>query len=767
MHRKLAILSVLFILAAATLPTFAQQAEAQPKAYTPTFGEWVHIWTKANLEQLYRITEMQPGRERQSGMASVSYLRGMTPAYQITVISGNGEPFEQWKQQNLPILEAQVKRWQVEGMDVSMDDFRIVQKNPPGSKYRIRSDLQSLNTQTQLYKFKTGNLPESLDALVKEGYLHEVPDAAGGKFVLDKDFGVWSHVPGEKPQVDDGPKPATPQQLDRWNKSYTPTLGEWAFVWTKTNFETLQLVFEMEASERADEMTREQREAMAQQIGLVFVVRHAGQVPGIEIRIATGSGQDDAPFYVEWMKTQKPLLEAQVKQWQAAGLDISMDDFIITHQSYETERPIAENAVPLLNSQTELFKFENNGALPKSLEELVEAGLMVAPDPAGGKYVMDKAGKWSYEPPAEQKKDERFVEATPQQLDRLSKSVTPDFDDWAYAWVRTSIENLYQAFVGAGDEESLSHFVFVTRPVKTPRHIEIHVYAGDGTPMNPDYEAWLKETKPLLEEQVVLWRAAGMDVSMDDIKFTLKANPEARRDEEMEAAYQADIESNVSMLNSQTALFRFKNNRLPKGAEELVKEGYLQAVPEPPKPGKYVMDEEGQWSFEPAGDKPEEKAPATQPAAAEDVSDEKATKTAESLGKIVKLFKAQKGRLPKSLNELVEQDYIPAIPQAPQGKAYRLDAKLGLVDVVDAENATPKSKTFKPLSQPERLAAKSDLVTMKTQMQLFKFKEQRWPKNLQELVDTGLMQNIPDAPGGREWLYDPETGEVRLEGEDL
>jgi competence protein ComGC len=260
-----------------------------------------------------------------------------------------------------------------------------------------------------------------------------------------------------------------------------------------------------------------------------------------------------------------------------------------------------------------------------------------------------------------------------------------------------------------------------------------------------------------------------MDISMDDIEINLQADPEDQFDEEMEAAYEATNDSIIQTLNSQTALFKFKNNRLPKGAEELVEASFLQNVPEPPKPGKYVMDENGQWSFEPANDQPAEKAPATQPATqpAEDISDAQAEKTAESLGKIVKLFKTQKGRLPESLHELVEQDYIKAIPQAPEGKAYKLDPKLGLVDVVDAEDATPARKKLKPLSRSERDAARSDLQTLKAMMVLFKFKEQRWPKNLQELVETGLMQEIPEAPGNREWIYDAETGEISLEGEDL
>jgi len=63
---------------------------------------------------------------------------------------------------------------------------------------------------------------------------------------------------------------------------------------------------------------------------------------------------------------------------------------------------------------------------------------------------------------------------------------------------------------------------------------------------------------------------------------------------------------------------------------------------------------------------------------------QKAVKTVDTaaLNQAVQLFQVQEGRLPKDLNELVEQKYIGAIPQAPQGKKIVYDATTGTVKIV-------------------------------------------------------------------------------------
>ncbi len=53
-----------------------------------------------------------------------------------------------------------------------------------------------------------------------------------------------------------------------------------------------------------------------------------------------------------------------------------------------------------------------------------------------------------------------------------------------------------------------------------------------------------------------------------------------------------------------------------------------------------------------------------------------------SLNKAVQLFGAQEGRLPKDLDELVTEKYLPALPPAPTGMKIEYDAKTGEVKVV-------------------------------------------------------------------------------------
>ena len=53
-----------------------------------------------------------------------------------------------------------------------------------------------------------------------------------------------------------------------------------------------------------------------------------------------------------------------------------------------------------------------------------------------------------------------------------------------------------------------------------------------------------------------------------------------------------------------------------------------------------------------------------------------------SLNKAVQMFSVDKGRNPKDLNELVEQKYIPKIPDTPFGTKLVYDADSGEVKVV-------------------------------------------------------------------------------------
>jgi len=53
-----------------------------------------------------------------------------------------------------------------------------------------------------------------------------------------------------------------------------------------------------------------------------------------------------------------------------------------------------------------------------------------------------------------------------------------------------------------------------------------------------------------------------------------------------------------------------------------------------------------------------------------------------SLNQAISLFNVDKGRNPKDLNELVEQKYIPKLPDVPYGNKLSYDATAGRVTVV-------------------------------------------------------------------------------------
>jgi hypothetical protein len=56
-----------------------------------------------------------------------------------------------------------------------------------------------------------------------------------------------------------------------------------------------------------------------------------------------------------------------------------------------------------------------------------------------------------------------------------------------------------------------------------------------------------------------------------------------------------------------------------------------------------------------------------------------------SLNQAVQLFNAQEGRYPKDLNELVTEQYLPRIPEAPYGTKLTYDPAKGEVRVVKAQ----------------------------------------------------------------------------------
>jgi hypothetical protein len=55
-----------------------------------------------------------------------------------------------------------------------------------------------------------------------------------------------------------------------------------------------------------------------------------------------------------------------------------------------------------------------------------------------------------------------------------------------------------------------------------------------------------------------------------------------------------------------------------------------------------------------------------------------------------------------------------------------------------------------------------DTSSLKQAIQLFNAQEGRNPKDLNELVSSHLIGQIPPAPHGKKFDYNPDTGEIKL-----
>ena len=55
-----------------------------------------------------------------------------------------------------------------------------------------------------------------------------------------------------------------------------------------------------------------------------------------------------------------------------------------------------------------------------------------------------------------------------------------------------------------------------------------------------------------------------------------------------------------------------------------------------------------------------------------------------------------------------------------------------------------------------------DTSSLKQAIQLFNAQEGRYPKDLNELVTTHMIGQMPPAPRGKKFDYNPDTGEIKL-----
>jgi len=57
----------------------------------------------------------------------------------------------------------------------------------------------------------------------------------------------------------------------------------------------------------------------------------------------------------------------------------------------------------------------------------------------------------------------------------------------------------------------------------------------------------------------------------------------------------------------------------------------------------------------------------------------------------------------------------------------------------------------------------TDVLPLKQLIDSFKAQEGRNPSSLQELVEKGYTREIPQPPPGKQYVYDPSTGSVKVQ----
>lgn len=55
-----------------------------------------------------------------------------------------------------------------------------------------------------------------------------------------------------------------------------------------------------------------------------------------------------------------------------------------------------------------------------------------------------------------------------------------------------------------------------------------------------------------------------------------------------------------------------------------------------------------------------------------------------------------------------------------------------------------------------------DTASLNQAIQLFYAQEDRFPKQLDELVTKHYLGAIPSAPAGMKWMYNPQTGDLKM-----
>lgn len=62
----------------------------------------------------------------------------------------------------------------------------------------------------------------------------------------------------------------------------------------------------------------------------------------------------------------------------------------------------------------------------------------------------------------------------------------------------------------------------------------------------------------------------------------------------------------------------------------------------------------------------------------------------------------------------------------------------------------------------KRSKASNEVMYLSNKINLFKRQEGRYPSSLNELAEKGIVDQLPQAPAGTQFVYDPATGKVEV-----
>jgi hypothetical protein len=90
-----------------------------------------------------------------------------------------------------------------------------------------------------------------------------------------------------------------------------------------------------------------------------------------------------------------------------------------------------------------------------------------------------------------------------------------------------------------------------------------------------------------------------------------------------------------------------------------------------------------------------------------------------------------------------------------------------------AENLLTNNSSGNPLTAPadylgavnqarKTASARIDIASLQNAIALFHGQEDRYPRDLNELAEKRYIQAVPQLPQGSQFVYSPQTGEIRI-----